>query len=221
MDHTQAVQAQAVDRYLLGELAGQEREEFEQHFFLCAHCSEELRDGAVFVDNARVVLREESAAPKVISLARTGARHGGYWLKAAVAALTCLAGYQNLMVLPRYKMELAANREIGSVAEFTLNQGQVRGPGQNTVEVEAGARMYMLQFELLPLPAGYRWRLEDGSGKVVLPAKDLLLKGAMAHVPLWADETPDGDYVLVVLKASADQEVVGRYPFVVQHKKGT
>src|SRR5712671_1920778 len=112
MDHAQAVQAQAVDRYLLGELAGQEREEFEQHFFICAHCSEELRDGAVFVDNARVVMREESAAPKVVSLAGAGARHGGYWLKAAVAALTCLAGYQNLWQLPRYKTELASYQEM-------------------------------------------------------------------------------------------------------------
>lgn len=53
MDHLQAVNTLAAERYLLDEMADAERDEFEGHFFACSECAEDLRDGAVMVDGAR------------------------------------------------------------------------------------------------------------------------------------------------------------------------
>ena len=63
MEHKEAIRIHAVDRYLLGELTAVERQEFEEHFFSCGECSEDLHTGAILVDNSRAVLREEFPDP--------------------------------------------------------------------------------------------------------------------------------------------------------------
>jgi Putative zinc-finger len=60
MDHTEAVEKGAVERYQLGELSAKEIDEFEAHFFECAHCAEELRAAAIFEENAKAVFLENS-----------------------------------------------------------------------------------------------------------------------------------------------------------------
>ena len=58
MDHSEAVQKMAAERYLLDELTPDEREAFEEHFFDCPECALDLRVGAAFVDEAKVQLPE-------------------------------------------------------------------------------------------------------------------------------------------------------------------
>jgi len=62
MNHEQAIQGQAAERYLLGELQGQEREAYEEHFFDCAACAEEVKAGAAF---ARAARAHFAASPSV------------------------------------------------------------------------------------------------------------------------------------------------------------
>ena len=45
MDHSEAASGQAVERYLLGEMAEPEAEAFEQHFFECTVCTEKWHPG--------------------------------------------------------------------------------------------------------------------------------------------------------------------------------
>jgi hypothetical protein len=64
MDHSEATDLKAAERYILGDLSVSEAEDFERHFFGCPQCSEELRALAIFQDNARAVFlapREETA----------------------------------------------------------------------------------------------------------------------------------------------------------------
>src|ERR1700682_4145887 len=63
MDHNQAARIQAPARYLLGELTLPEREDFEEHFFTCRECADELRTGAMFAANARAVFRDQARRP--------------------------------------------------------------------------------------------------------------------------------------------------------------
>ena len=42
MEHTEAVQLRAAERYVLGELAGDLRAQYEDHYFGCAECAEDL-----------------------------------------------------------------------------------------------------------------------------------------------------------------------------------
>ncbi len=53
MDHRDALQRSAVERYLLAELSPAERDEFEEHFFDCAECTSDLKTTAAFLDGAR------------------------------------------------------------------------------------------------------------------------------------------------------------------------
>ena len=68
MDHTEAVQSNAVERFALGDLPLGQVEDFERHFFECSQCSEELRSLSVLTLNLRAVLSEEAtiSAPTVV-----------------------------------------------------------------------------------------------------------------------------------------------------------
>ena len=65
MDHLQAVNTLATERYLLDEMTDAERDDFEGHFFACSECAEDLRVGAVMVDGARRGLIGSVAAAAV------------------------------------------------------------------------------------------------------------------------------------------------------------
>jgi len=57
MAHDEAIRSQAAERYVAGELAPAERDAFEEHFFDCPECAEEVRWELVFAANARALLR--------------------------------------------------------------------------------------------------------------------------------------------------------------------
>jgi len=53
MNHQEVMNAQLVERYLLGEMAENERGVFEEHYFSCAVCAEDVVTAVKFVENAR------------------------------------------------------------------------------------------------------------------------------------------------------------------------
>ncbi|MFN0106797.1 MAG: hypothetical protein ACKV2U_32480 [Bryobacteraceae bacterium] len=53
MTHQDAINAKLVERYFLREMADSERDAFEEHYFSCALCAEEVVTAVKFVDNAR------------------------------------------------------------------------------------------------------------------------------------------------------------------------
>src|SRR5258707_14788392 len=63
MDHETAVRIGASERYLLGELTGEDRDSFEEHFFMCPECAEDVRALTVFAANAKAVFREKAEGP--------------------------------------------------------------------------------------------------------------------------------------------------------------
>ena len=56
MDHSQAVEQMAAERYLLNELTPEAREAFEEHVFDCHECAMDIRAAAAFVDEAKIQL---------------------------------------------------------------------------------------------------------------------------------------------------------------------
>src|SRR5919198_3603093 len=101
MDHKEAERTHAADRYLLGELSAGEREQFEEHFFSCPECAEEVRAGAVLRANARAVFQREERPLRE----RLGWRQ---WLSsrpavaiswALASVLAIFSGYQNIRIV--------------------------------------------------------------------------------------------------------------------------
>ena len=65
MDHSEVVRQKLTERYLLNELEGEQRDQFEEHFFDCPECALDIRAGSEFVESSKVILAEpaEQAAP--------------------------------------------------------------------------------------------------------------------------------------------------------------
>src|SRR3989442_12900824 len=63
MDHETAVRTGATERYLLGQLTGEDRDSFEEHYFMCPECAEDARALTVFAANARAVFRQPATGP--------------------------------------------------------------------------------------------------------------------------------------------------------------
>jgi hypothetical protein len=219
MDHKEAIRIQAVDRYLLGEFSTVERQKFEEHFFSCDECSEDLRIGAILVDNSRAVLRDEFFDP--IPAGPGGAQRPGWsfwWSQvplAAAVALLAVVGYQNLRVLPEYRRELAENVGAEVPPHFNVRPA-VRG-AVPVVQLPEGTRFFEIRAEEVePAAGGYDCVIQDVQGKVVakLPAPPIE-SGDKLTVLLDTRQTTPGQYVLVVRKSSDGAEI-GRYPFSVE-----
>ena len=148
MDHEVAGKTQAVERYLLGEMPSSERDEFEEHYFTCAECADEIRSASLLIGARPAANRELPPA--------TGLSSPGWlsWLRPpvlvptfAALALAVVVGYQNLVVLP----DLKAPR---SIASALILDGRTRGGlpvlragdplrFMTAVEGSAGSRLYV------------------------------------------------------------------------------
>ena len=200
MDHNDAVRQQAAEKYVLGELPNALRDEYEEHFFDCAECAVDVKTIASFADTARELLQQESLASIEKAVVTAGGDRqarpasSGWrgWLQPvlvpAFAVLLVLAGYQNLVSIPRWKEAAGqsakgATREAGTKAQsaqafaphvlatFSLLAANQRGGGRPVVHAKPG-ESFALKFDITdPDPSAsssYLLRLEDSSGKTHL-----------------------------------------------------
>ena len=89
MEHAEAMQSSSAERYVLGELNAAEADSFEEHFFDCRECADEVRTGAAFLEGGRKLAREAREAPVVSITEHRQSRRT--WLPAAVAAVLLLS----------------------------------------------------------------------------------------------------------------------------------
>lgn len=196
MDHTEAVRLQAVEKYLLNEFTPPQREEYEEHYFDCFECAEDLKATASFMEGVRQMIREGalepqmaaaqarsfvpaagagSAAPAQALATAVGNRGFFAWLKPAFAvpvfaALVLLIGYQNTVTIPRLN-SLGQSGQVVS-APFHLT-GSVRGGSEEgaaapKLQVHSG-ESFILEFDFTPMRTfgAYRWQLQDPRGRIV------------------------------------------------------
>lgn len=155
MDHSQATEVQAAERYLLGELPASEAEEFERHFFECADCAEAVQAGSQFIANARVVFTERSVESRrergdARRRASVRERRAWWWMPgwipaAAALALLVVAVYQGLVVIPGLRQGLDTARALPA---FQL-AGLSRGAGE-VISVPAGTPWLALSLDVPP-----------------------------------------------------------------------
>ena len=106
MTHQQALDGLASERYLLDEMTEVERFEFEEHYFDCAECAEDVRLGDMIRQEARragvaMAPNTQVGRPAVVL---TSAK---WWRRPMVAApwavaatLALVVGYQSLVTVP-------------------------------------------------------------------------------------------------------------------------
>jgi hypothetical protein len=200
VEHEEATTTYAAERYVLGELSPEERELFEQHYFDCALCAEDVRDLVCVTDGARRMLVEEKrAAEPVRPPAENGssfwARLGQYWQRpayalagaAAALGLTFTTGYQ--VAAGRYEVQPQAVASIvlrpESRGESTLIQPSQIGP---FVLLEADA------------PAGVplQWEIRRAGETSVLFHGDVqpLAEGTSLKLTFSASQLAPAEYIL-------------------------
>jgi hypothetical protein len=106
MDHRQAVETLALERYLMGEMADDERDAFEEHFFSCVECADDARTAATMRDAVASGMAgsEKPRSNRVLRLPAPRRRLASVVIPWAVAAsLALVAGYQGLALRPGMK----------------------------------------------------------------------------------------------------------------------
>jgi hypothetical protein len=190
MEHVEAMQSGAAERYILGQLSAAEADSYEEHFFDCRECAEEVRMGAAFLEGGRKLARQEREAP-VVSIAEHRERRRP-WLPAAVAALLILGISAPLLV--RQMRETGPSFDIPAV--HTLQSG-TRAAGEPVQEVAPGDILYV-DVVAEPSYGRYELRVTDAGGKHVL-TRAVTPEQTRDSLPLVLRGWDAGTYELVIV----------------------
>ncbi|MGD0363929.1 MAG: hypothetical protein ABSC93_23850 [Bryobacteraceae bacterium] len=214
MDHSEAASGQAVERYLLGEMAEPEAEAFEQHFFECTLCTEELASGALLVENLRATPAPEAGRQAAARPVKSQNAFGQWWRRPlfaapafATIALACTVAYQ--------ARELARLNQPQALLAYTLKSAS-RGEG-NRIPLQPGASRFAIGMDLpdATFPA-YRCSVYDSSGNarfsVETPAPGA---GVPLNILVPERDLAPGSYTLKVfgLRGSLAGPEIAHYSF--------
>lgn len=212
MDHNEAVRLQAAEKYVLGKLPKEQHAAYEEHYFDCSACAEEIKATVAFMESARQVVREEAeetfGARRLAPVTPTPGGWFAWLLRPAFAipvfaALLLFVGYQNGVTIPRLKD--SSSGQMGQVigSSFQL-RGSVRGGSEdsdtaNKVRVRPGEG-FTLNFDFTPTGtfSEYEWHLRDQAARTV---KSGQISG-------------DKKYQTVSLNVAGGVETAGKYNLV-------
>ena len=231
MDHTEAVRLKAAEKYLLGEMSAELRDQYEDHYFDCVECAQDVRSGAMLIDNARDVWSVDEA---VAAPARPSRESGGRWWTVlwrpafavpALALLVLVASYQNVVTIPHLRTELSRSEAPQTLQSFSLAGANSRGEGAATIAVLAGKAFSLF----VDIPPQYKFgsyvceiQTESGAPEfsVNISAEEAK-KSVQLLIP--AGRLASGKHVLVVRglgsPESADADTIGpvRLPFSLEY----
>lgn len=174
MNHTEATELKATERYLLNELTPDQRDAFEEHYFDCQECAEDLRAASVFVEEAKVQLPALVAdtAPARQPVQLRPERRKPWWsfltlpafAAPAFAALLAVIAYQNFATIPALRSAADEPR----VTPWTMLHAGTRGSDAVRVDADRhnGATVF-IDLPLEPVYASYAFDLTDPAGKRV------------------------------------------------------
>jgi hypothetical protein len=163
MDHTRATATGAAERYVLGDMTPQERDDYEAHFFDCAECADEVKNAAVFLDNAKPLL--VNAEP-----ARWPGSRASFvplpFVALAAAVVFVVAGYQALVVVPNLRDQLRDAQRLQPASWHFLSVSRGDAPvitvtGRERIGVTL-SRSFDRSFPF------YLCEVRDATGRVVL-----------------------------------------------------
>lgn len=215
MDHAEATTTHATDRYLLGELTAAEADAFEDHYFDCADCADELRIGMRFMNGGRGIAREAAAAPEGSPVVRFEPRpRRTAWFPAAIAAALVLAvGAPILMrqqrpaaqgpsfeVVKVYSLLLADSRAAAD--DLTLNAGET-----SVLVVDVPAEPAYSKYEA-------RLRLPDGSIRPIPLTPDP--NGEPTQLKVSGLSAGRHELMIVGIDPAGQHAVIKRDPFIVR-----
>jgi hypothetical protein len=208
MDHNEAVRLQAAEKYVLGKLPKEQHAAYEEHYFECSACAEEIKATVSFMESAKQVVREEAFEPAGARAVSPTAPSFFGWLRPAFtvpifAALLLGIAYQNTVTIPRLKDSSSSQMGQTISSAFAL-RGSVRGESEsgdatNKVRVRP-EESFTLNFDFTPTGtfSEYDWQLRDQARR---PVKSGHMSG-------------EKKYQAVSLNVAGGVESAGKYSLV-------
>jgi len=204
MDHAEVMGQKIAEKYVLGELSPEVREQFEEHYFDCAECTSNLDALASLLTVGKVVAQEGFSSKPPVPNKTTERRGWSAWLRPiivvpAMAALLGVFILQNAGLLPVLKKSSAKRPFVEDYESSYRLQGVTRGGSRSEISVNPHER-FALVFDFTPTESApsYRGTLLDASGTEVFT---FTLNGAEAnkelHLVVPGDTVQAGDYDLV------------------------
>ncbi|HYL65177.1 MAG TPA: hypothetical protein VE077_21390 [Candidatus Methylomirabilis sp.] len=214
MNHDEALRLQAAEKYLLNEFTPPQRDEYEEHYFDCHECAEDLKATAVFLESARQLFREGVLSPQVAPQhsafpAPVPASRGIFaWLRPAFAipafaALLIFIGYQNGVTIPRLKNTQSAALAPEIQKYVSLPAFESRGEGAPSLTVKVNPHQGFVLEGDMPgnSDSGYVCQIQDQSGRVLyaLPVSPQQAKDTV-QIRIPGGVLAPGSYKLVIQK---------------------
>jgi hypothetical protein len=236
MNHNDAVRLQAAEKYVLNELTDAERDAYEEHYFDCPACADELKTTVAFMENARQVFREGAFEPQAVPAraAVSAPSTGGFfaWLKPAFAipvfaALLLVIGYQNAVMIPRLERVSAPSAAAQVVRYFSLQPAGARAAESAAQTFQVGANEdFSIDVDMPGDSAdGYLCQIQDEAGRVrvTLPVSAEEAKNTV-RVNIPGGSLQAGKYNFVIFKGQAQDasrstaNAAAQIPFVIEFR---
>ena len=220
MDHHEAVRQKATERYLLDDLDAEERDQFEEHLFDCQDCALDVRAGAMFVDQTKVVLAEAQVVSRVPDAVPSKPAWLAWFRPAfaipVLALLLAVMGYQNFVMYP-HLMQAANEPQVGPWASVNVS---TRGSAKTEIKVHPGEGFGLL----VNLPpdngfASYSADLYNPAGKLEWSGPiSAASAGENRQIYVLGRDRRPGTYALVVrgITPSGESQEISRHPIDVQ-----
>jgi hypothetical protein len=214
MDHQRAIDSHAAERYLLDELADAERDAFEEHFFSCRACADDVRAGAMMRDGVRAGLAETAPAVRPSNVVPIDSRRR--WRTsvalpwAVAASLALVVGYQSVRVVPGAPASATATSPV-------LLRPASRGAVTTVMAPSSGVLAFALDLNAANPSSSlsYDLRTIDGrsvaSGVVPAPPAGTPL---ILVVPVALVDVP-GNYSIAIQDGGTMNTPVAEYRFAV------
>lgn len=218
MTHQQALETMAAERYLLDEMTEIEKHAFEEHFFDCNDCAQEVRLGERI--RAEVRATGESGARDKDSQARASNRvefgKRPVWRSAstvipwaAAAMLAVTTGYQALVVVPNLR-QATGPQSLSPVMLREATRGTLP-----VVTISPGQRFVTLGIDVMTASTGdVTYDLLDAAGSTILSGRTPLPpSGAPLFLLIPADELVRPGRHTLIVRDPASGAALGEYAF--------
>jgi hypothetical protein len=150
VNHFEATQSNSVEKYLLGEMPPPDRDAFEEHFFDCPECAADVRATAAFLAVAKQELKSAAFRSKPAPEPEKKSRFVLQWRTfawAALAASLLLTAYQNIVVYPHLRTEIAELKAPQILPSLSLVNGNSRGGETSSITVSK-AKPFLLMIDI-------------------------------------------------------------------------
>ena len=161
------------ESYVLDELNEEDRAEFEEHFFICPECAEEVKALATFISDARNVLGKKFMGRRLADATRKLRQGRWRWrllvLPLAATAVLSLgvAIHQTAVTVPRLQRDLARSQALQATSWHFLSVAR-----SDPAEIRVDAQQSMIGLTLsrtgYESPVRYRIDVRDANGALVL-----------------------------------------------------